>query len=316
MIYRLALLLAIVVALPPPNRVSAQDATYDGRLRQALTAVQQARASQGAERAAAVRRARELVAAPQKPASPARTPAPYLGHVESALRAHPPDLKRAEGYLRSLLGESEQQSAQASGASEEAALRSVLREPRFAPRETPGWLGRVGRWIGRVLDRLLPDSVGGPSIGRGGLSIPEWLLVLGCVALVAGAVFLILRSAQTRGHEAGGGEVDGERTAPLTSGSALAAATAHAQRGEYRSAVRAQFLALLLNLHEQGRLRYDRSLTNREHLARIGRDTPLAEDLRPLVRVFDDVWYGNASIEAEEYALFQRRAEALRGGAA
>lgn len=92
----------------------------------------------------------------------------------------------------------------------------------------------------------------------------------------------------------------------------LALAGSYARAGDYREAVRANFVAVLLYLHEHGKLRYERSLTNREHLARIGQDTQVAGSLEPLVRTFEDVWYGNREVTAEQYARYQERADMVR----
>lgn len=311
---RLALLATVVLAvLTGGPGVHAQETAYTALLREALAEVRQARASQGAARDAATNRA--LDALKSAASESGMQPPPYLGHIEDALTSRPPDLERAEGYLGSLLTALAQESATRPAPAEEASLREVLRDPRFAPEDPPGWLERLGQRIGEWLDKLLPDASGGAAAARTGLSIAQWLLVLACVGLVAIAAFLIVRAALRRGPGNVASSDDG-RAAPQTSSAALAAAAAHARNGEYRAAVRAQFLAVLLHLHEQGRLRYDRSLTNREHLSRIARGTPLAEDLRPVVRVFDDVWYGNLPIGPEEYEGFRRHADSLMGGAA
>jgi hypothetical protein len=303
------MLLLLLLALAAPAR--AQDGAYTDALRDALAAVEDAEAApDAAARAGAVGRARRAL---ERARAATGEQPPYLAHVEDALGASPPDLTRARGYLEDLLNALGQPPAgQAAGAEEE--LRGILRDPRFAPEPPPNWFEeRVGRFLEWLAD-LFPDAAPGPAPSRAALSIEEWVLVLACAVLVAGAGALVYRGWRDRRREAA--EADSGGDADLSPGSVLATAAEYARRGDYRAAVRARFVALLLHLHEQGRLRYDRSLTNREHLARIGLGTPLAEDLRPVVRTFDDVWYGNTPISPDEYALFERRADGLRAGTA
>lgn len=306
---RLLALGLLLLTLAAPAR--AQGGAYADALRDALAAVEDAEAAPdgaaGAEAVEPVRRALD------RAEDTTRGQQPYLAHVEDALNADPPDLARVRGYLEDLLNALGQPPAgQGAGAEEE--LREILRDPRFAPEPAPNWLQEQAERFLEWLGNLFPDAAPGPAPSRTPLSVAEWVLVLACAALVAGAGALVYRGWRDRRREeaeAGdGGDAD------LSPGSALATAAEYARRGDYRAAVRAQFVALLLHLHEQGRLRYDRSLTNREHLARIGLGTPLAEDLRPVVRTFDDVWYGNRPISPDEYALFERRTDGLRAGAA
>ena len=299
----------LLLALLPPRAARAQGDAYQAALREARVAVREARGSEGAAREEAVGRALEELSQAEEAPGAGR---PYLSYIERALRASPPQLEKADDYLLDLLSALRAERTREPGEREERALQEVLRDPRFAPEPPPNWLERLGRRVWDWLTRLWPDTA--PRTGsvpsREGLSVSEWLLVLLCAALVALAAVFVARGARRRGRREG--EAAGH-DAPLTPASALDVAAAHARRGEYRAAVRARFVALLLELHEGGRLRYSPSLTNREHLARIGLGTPLAEELRPVVRVFDDVWYGNVPLSTEEYALFERQVEAVRG---
>ncbi|MEX1157933.1 MAG: DUF4129 domain-containing protein, partial [Thermomicrobiales bacterium] len=94
-----------------------------------------------------------------------------------------------------------------------------------------------------------------------------------------------------------------------------AEARAEAERlfaaGEYRAALRLLYLATLIRWEEAGRLRFDRSLTNREVVARVSRqgDAGLLEQLSPLVDRFDRVWYGGAPCTSDDYTTFASLAE-------
>lgn len=314
MIFRAVLalgaLLTLTLGAPP---ALAQVDAYEQTLRLLADRIERARSLEGAARAGEVRRAIEDIRGVEPVETPAGTVRPELGHVEAALSESPPDLEQAAGYVEELLAGVTSERAQAPDPAQERALQEALDDPRFDPDPPKGWLQRaleaIGDWFRRLFSRL---PAGG---GSGALGLAQWLLVAACVTLLGGALFLILRALRDRAGDRKPPAGAGERAAPLTAASMLAAAAAHARSGDYRSAVRANFISLLLFLHERGRLRYDHSLTNREHLARIGQGTPLASSLEPVVWTFDDVWYGNVPIDAAGYEAYSRRADMLRAAA-
>ncbi len=308
MIRRFLLLLTVLAILPSPRPAEAQDPTDIEQIRQALDAVETAIATSGRTRSRATEQALETLRGVQPEPGSTR---PYLAHVEDALSRTPPELPSARDHLVALLAELEGARVQPATAEQQQALQRAYADPRFAHNDAPSWLertlDRVGDWLRRLFDGL---PIGNP--GTQGLTIARWLLVLLCIGLVGLVLALILRSAQRISRA---DNTDPTCPAPASSTSMLAVAAERARAGDYRGAVRAQFVALLLTLHEQGTLRYDRSLTNREHLSRIGQNTSLAGALRPVVRVFDDVWYGNVPIGQTEYDDYARSTGALRGGA-
>ncbi|NJN19376.1 MAG: DUF4129 domain-containing protein [Oscillochloris sp.] len=100
--------------------------------------------------------------------------------------------------------------------------------------------------------------------------------------------------------------------ATLTSAEAVQQASGLARDGDYRRAVRYLYLASLIWLDERGAMRYERTLTNREHLARLADQPHLREQLRPVVDTFDRVWYGSEQLDAESFAAYEQQVRALR----
>src|SRR5439155_14428171 len=96
--------------------------------------------------------------------------------------------------------------------------------------------------------------------------------------------------------------------AEWTSAQARAAADEAAAAGDYRRAIRYRYLATMLGLDEADRLRFDRALTNLEHLGRA--PAPLRAPLRPLVLTFDRIWYGGSPASADEYRQYIAQAQA------
>jgi hypothetical protein len=65
-----------------------------------------------------------------------------------------------------------------------------------------------------------------------------------------------------------------------------------ARNGEWRLALRAAFLELLVLLHERGAIRYERQRTNGEYVEVLA-DGPAGKSFGLLVGAFDEAWYGN-----------------------
>jgi hypothetical protein len=77
-------------------------------------------------------------------------------------------------------------------------------------------------------------------------------------------------------------------------------ASRFARDGEWRLALRALYLELLVTLHERGAIRYERQRTNGDYLASL-RGTPAGAPFARLTAAFDLAWYGNKPFESEAY---------------
>jgi hypothetical protein len=82
-----------------------------------------------------------------------------------------------------------------------------------------------------------------------------------------------------------------------------------ATAGDYRSAIRYRCLAVLLALDEVGMLTFDRTATNREYLFRA--PGTIHDDLQPLLDRFDQIWYGDAQTDAQEWATYNANATSV-----
>lgn len=99
---------------------------------------------------------------------------------------------------------------------------------------------------------------------------------------------------------------------PLNAEMALERAQSLSMGGDYRTAVRYLYLSSLLMLEERGLLRYNRSLTNREYLKAVAHRPELVQWLKPVIDVFDRVWYGYQPLSKEEYTQYQEWVEGLK----
>ena len=102
---------------------------------------------------------------------------------------------------------------------------------------------------------------------------------------------------------------EGENEA-VTAASARQQAVELARAGDFRAAVRRLYLSTLLSLEDHGLLRYDRSLTNREMLARLRPDSPVRAGLAQVVDTFEQVWYGVQEPDRHTFDAYQAAVDA------
>ena len=173
---------------------------------------------------------------------------------------------------------------------------------------------RIQRWFDDLLERIRPrqrTSAGGAA-GRIVGSVAGWaIVVVGSLLL---AVLLsywlrrllggILTDSVARPCRTGSGE-------PATATEARKLASAQAQSGDYRQAVRSLFLSALLHLREGGLLHYADSQTNRELLASLPPQSSARPHLEPVVETFDRVWYGIREPDEQTFNAYRREVNAL-----
>ena len=194
-------------------------------------------------------------------------------------------------------------------------LTEILSRPEFkkqAARES--LLARLLQWLRDKLNALLPQGTG-QTAGK----IVGWI-----VKVLAGAAILALLAVLVRAalplfrgeRRAAASPGPAAAARPETPETLLALAEARTRAGDLRGAVQASFRWVLLTLHLAGRLEYDPSLTNREHLARLKADAVGRAAFAELCGQFELVWYALRAVSREEYAAFRTRCQELARGRA
>lgn len=199
--------------------------------------------------------------------------------------------------VRGLLSYHERLSGEANPPSQET-LNQVLQDPRFQyPTPTP--------------QPFQPESENtGPNLNFNiAPEVAQLLLAIGGIAIVVVVFMFIARSLRLQRAAV---EIHPEEDDPPTSEDASQRAGESEASRDYRSAIRYLYLACLLLLDERGLIRYDRTLTNREHLRIVSDKPQLVELLRPVITTFDDVWYGFMPVDEDMYQQFSQNVERLK----
>jgi len=182
------------------------------------------------------------------------------------------------------------------------------------------------RWLGQLFGGL-----GGVGAGRL-MPFLQWLVIVLLVLTLALAVSYI--AGRVRFRRRGRAPIAALDALPddarlLGAREWRALAQRLASEGNWQLAARAYYLGSLRLLHEAKLLDYDPALTNWEHLQRL-RQPPLAallpsptplpdpalreeayQQLRPLTRLFDSIWYGGMTPDEATYRQFEEAFETL-----
>ena len=234
-------------------------------------------------------------------------------YLVSTLRAEPTSLAVIRQMLEDMLAARDSWPAAEHHSDDLAALQTILDLPAYQwrpdkPSAIESWVVDLIRKLTRALPALDP--------GGGGITIN---IPVDLVATIAG-VLIILFVFWFVGREfmgglvmeAGAGPSTRDGGEPLTAARALQQAQDLSAAGDYRTAVRYLYLASLLRLDERGLLRYDRSRTNREYLRSVDEKPELASNLKDVIDVFDEVWYGYQPLDKNSYEHFVDRVSDLR----
>jgi len=197
----------------------------------------------------------------------------------------------------------------------QARLEQILARPEYGKDEAKESM--IKKWFQRMmvaLDKFLSGlDLGRPKTPGGSVMVPGFrilLFVLLLAALIIGLFHLMkrLRSRSKSENENQTRQVLGEEIeVNLTSAEILARANELARQGDYRSAIRRAYIALLYELELRGKLRLHRSKTNRDYLEAIRREQAIFPVFFNMTRTFEKVWYGEITVSGEHFDDFVNR---------
>lgn len=235
-------------------------------------------------------------------------------YIVNLLRAENADLKSLRAYFKTLSDSRAEFSSAAFDARDLDPLRAVLARAEFqwpeaqaAASTENNWLQKLWDRFARWLDKILgnSDTGNGVTIGLNWFPFVSTILLLVILAVVFRDLYTGIVAESQLG-------ADENSDALLTSEAAFSKAQTLSRGGDYRAAVRYLYLSSLLMLDERGLLRYDRSRTNREYLRSVAADAALAEPLKEVVDVFDNVWYGYHELDEESFRHYSGRVQELK----
>jgi hypothetical protein len=227
--------------------------------------------------------------------------------------------QRASESLRQLLNAVDEANAKTAWVSKDearAALDAVLASPELrgaAGQNLSEMLQSLRERLFRWLESLFPWFKI-PQLPSFDLSKPAsvvyWLVTAALIVFAAGFIGFVWRQAR-RNVMRSAALPDEKMFVPDDARAARLAALRAADNGDFRLAVHYLLLWAILHLAERARLRYDRSLTNREQMRVLASDGEVRDLLHTMVDAFDRIWYGHAPCDAGEYGQLRAVVERI-----
>lgn len=233
-------------------------------------------------------------------------------YLATKLRSNPHHLERLAGLVTELENTMASWPQDTVPADAHSSLQGILARREFQWQDKPtSILGTLLERFWQAIDRLFNqfvDPVLNVDANKGVIWVCGGAITLGLVAI------LVYTLRGTLGRLVGDADVTEEgRTDDegLTAAAAIKRAQKLSEAGDFRTAVRYLYISSLLLLEERGILRYNRSLTNREVLHSVASQPALAEPLKDVVDVFDQVWYGYHTLDEEALKEYTARVNEL-----
>ena len=199
----------------------------------------------------------------------------------------------------------------------ENTLKEVLQRPsyRHLGYNVNGMLERlkeaIKQWIDKRLNTIFDSN---PQISP---SNPEQLsnlfMIVGLCLIFGIIIVLVMRVNKTLDNNTRLQEILGEKIDEGTTPSSLRKkAQGYESEGNCRFAIRFDFIALLLLMHNSNIMFLDEAKTNEEiYKSLINRKFPKAKEFKDLVDIFNSTWYGHKGGQKAEYLLWKKTIEEL-----
>lgn len=196
-------------------------------------------------------------------------------------------------------------------------LKKILDGPEFRRKKEDA----VTRFVREAKEKLIEfvrrllNGIFSKLFGAAGEASPLFrgLIILVILAVLGASVFVILRSKGRKPRKKKKITILGEEIDADSSSSDLAAnALAAARAGDFRTAVRRLYIALLYGLAESHLIELEENYTNHEYLREVASNPGVAGPMGYLTDRFDYFWYGMFSASQADFDMcYSRYKEAI-----
>lgn len=170
--------------------------------------------------------------------------------------------------------------------------------------------GSLGQWLSRGLNRIIGNEVPSQGISDG---LSTLLLTLGILAILALIIVIIVKISGVFEKNNKIKEILGEKITKDTTPMGLRLkASKYMAEGDYRQAIRFDFIAILLLMHEKAIIYLEDSQTNLELYNTMKRNGFSGFSLfHKISDYFNYIWYGHKSFNEEDLTQWRREFEAM-----
>lgn len=168
----------------------------------------------------------------------------------------------------------------------------------------------VKEWLMKLLNKLLNNMDSAASVSD---KLSTIFIIIGILAILAIILIIIVKVNKTLERKRKVNEILGEKIDERTTPSTLRKrALSFYEAGDLRQAIRFDFIALLLLMHEHNVVYLDETKTNEEIYNYLGKNSfSKLEGFKYLVDTFNSTWYGHKESDKEGYKYWSSNINAL-----
>lgn len=165
-------------------------------------------------------------------------------------------------------------------------------------------------WIFAFLKKTFGNIKNASSVSD---SLSTIFMIIGILAILAIVIIIVIKFNKTFDKKRRVKEILGEKIDSRTTPQSLRdKALSFLKEGDYRAAVRFDFIGLLLLMHEKNIVYLDETKTNEEiynYLKKQGfKDI---KSFKSLINIFNDSWYGHKKVEGSLYEVWNKTINAF-----
>ncbi|WP_040214430.1 hypothetical protein [Clostridium polynesiense] len=198
----------------------------------------------------------------------------------------------------------------------ENSIQNILNKPEYSHlvRDSETLMDKFRRTLMRKIVDFMQKHFSGANFSP---EAPEMLsdifMIIGIILLVALIIFVVMKTNKVLKNRNKLQEILGERIDEAATPQSLKnKASTLKEKGEYREAIRMDFIALLFLLHEKSLLYLDETKTNEEIYKYLMKENFFKlKEIKELMNIFNFIWYGNKACTQDMYNSWNSKTELL-----
>ena len=197
---------------------------------------------------------------------------------------------------------------------DKANLREILARDEYNPSHAEGFglrdhIVKGIKYILKQIAKFIPDKFLPTSVGS--INLISYLVIAAGICLLGFLVYWLVKQLTVQRRFSKGLQLS-EQELKLSYHNYLQNAGKEAQATNWKEGARFLFLALLFYCEHKSWIRIEKWKTNGEYMTELQRKQPaIVQEFAEGALLFDKVWYGKKSINADEYKAMLRRIEPI-----
>lgn len=185
-------------------------------------------------------------------------------------------------------------------------VNKILQGPEYKhlKNSVADFIGKIKEWVSNWIKEMMNKAISNiPSPDSVSDNIANIFIIIGLLVIFTIVILIIVKVSKTFERKTRIKEILGEKIDDKTTPSSLRqTAMSFGTEGDFRQAIRYEFIAILLLMHEKNILYLDESKTNEEIYKYLKKNKfPMLSVLEDLINNFNSSWYGHRLCNKETY---------------